>query len=139
MLVLITLHSYFIVVINKIFINKVTLLHFMTQPQTVVTPDQKSGNMETILSRVHHHVESNSELFSILQETIDGGLADPKILRGLGASLRKIPIRLNTETEDLTTLATHLARIKELAIQKGYADVLELLEQLLPYDRGYGL
>jgi len=62
---------------------------------------------------------------------------NPEVLRVVAAGLSRVPRKLDTEIEDLTTIVQQMGKVRELATQRGYTDVLELLDQKLPYDRNY--
>ncbi len=48
-----------------------------------------------------------------------------------------LPERLKTGAEDLRTVSLQLQKLRELAAQKNYSDILAILDEKKPYDRGY--
>jgi len=93
------------------------------------TENQKSGNLGTVVDSIRGHTSTSKDLF----ETGMALPGDPRVAE----LVAKLPGRLETAVEDLRTVSAQLDKLRQLANEKGYPDVLEVLEEKLPYDRGY--
>ncbi|MEK6983120.1 MAG: hypothetical protein AABX33_00975 [Nanoarchaeota archaeon] len=106
-------------------------------PETQSTQSQKMGNVETVVLEILHHTGSNKGVVELPKLLGLQGLKNPDVVATAAEAFGRLSGRLETEVEDLRTVYAHLKKLRELATQKGYADVLELLDQNLHYDRGY--
>ena len=105
---------------------------------TNVVGSQELGSMDTVLQRMISHVSTNQDLVHVV-DLIPAMMDKPEMLERIAQIFKRVPGRLETELEDLRTVSAQVAQLRELATKKGYGDVLELLDQKLPYNRGYVL
>ena len=99
--------------------------------------NQKSGAVEEILHSMIGHADTFKDFMIQVQSLTPAEFQITELTQIAAAGLRNIPIKLETEVEDLTTIVEQVGRLRALAAQKGYTDILEVLDQKLPYDRHY--
>ena len=93
------------------------------------TGNQRSGNLAMVVNEVKGHTQTNKDVFITAMMIPE----NPQI----GQLLIKLPKRLETAVEDLGAVERQLDKLKKLATEKGYSDVLKILDEKLLYDRGY--
>jgi hypothetical protein len=91
--------------------------------------NQKLADLGRIVETVRSHTKTTQDLFVI------AGMAPEA--HELAQALSRLPERLEVSVEDLRTVGVQLDKIRTLASEKGYSDVLKVLDEKLPYDRGY--
>ena len=120
------------------FIIEYIFLHFMSQVQASTSAgEQKLDAVEHILHRMLGHADTFKGFLDEVLSLSPADWQNPEVLRVVAAGLSRVPRKLDTEIEDLTTIVQQMGKVRELATQRGYTDVLELLDQKLPYDRNY--
>ena len=109
----------------------------MSQPQATPAENQKLDPIEQILHVMIRHADTHKGFLATVESLTPADWLKPDVARIAVAGLSKTPAKLATQIEDLTTIVQHIERLKALAAERGYNDILEFLNQKLPYDRNY--
>ena len=110
------------------FISNTFFLCLMTQGETDAPKQRNIGDMLSDLSQYNSLI-----LISLRTIALRARRADFEKLKDLSKILERTTEIIERDSQDLETVAGQIGAIKALATQKGYGDILELLQQKFPY------
>ncbi len=97
--------------------------------EKIPTENQRLGDISEILDQVRMHALTDRGIIHFAQNSPHR--PEAQLL------LEKIPARLITSMEDLASVEEQLKKLRALAVERNYRDVLEVLDEQIPYNRGY--